>query len=311
MEDHGKISVLMSTYTEPVDYVEKALESILGQTYKNIELIIVLDNPDYLAMRRYIYSRQEEDKRIVVIQNEKNIGLVKSLNKALERATGEYIARMDADDISLSSRFEKELSFLMENHLDLVGCNVTDIDESGRIQNRRTRFPECDRMIKRMLRVEDVIPHPTWLGKRSAFESISGYRSIEACEDYDCLVRLALAGKKLGLVREPLLQYRINHSGISCTNKALQKTSFFIVREFYRNGKCITQEEYRRFMESGAGKKKRRSLGWYYRMSSRLKTYRQNKVKFLFYGIYMFLTSREAREMIQNRIVMHRMAKMK
>lgn len=288
--------------------MEKALESIQRQTYKNIEIIIVLDNPDNLEIKRYILSRQEEDQRMIIIQNEKNIGLVKSLNKALKRATGEYIARMDADDISLSNRFEKELSFLIEKKLDLVGCNVTDIDESGSIQNRRTQFPECNRMIKRMLKVEDVIPHPTWLGKREAFESINGYRSIEACEDYDCLIRLALTGKKLGLVREPLLLYRINHSGISCTNKALQKTSFFIVKEFYRNGACITQEEYRRFMESRAGKKKLRSFERYYRMSSRLKTYKQNKVKFLFYGIYMFLTSREAREVIQNKIVMCRMA---
>ncbi len=114
------ISVIMSTYNEENMLIRQAVESILNQTYSEFEFIIVLDNPKNIEIANLIQEYASRDKRIVILKNEKNLGLVKSLNKALEISKGEYIMRMDADDISEKDRIEKEYKFLKENNLDLV-----------------------------------------------------------------------------------------------------------------------------------------------------------------------------------------------
>lgn len=110
----------MSTYNEENMLIRQAVESILNQTYSEFEFIIVLDNPKNIEIANLIQEYASRDKRIVILKNEKNLGLVKSLNKALEISKGEYIMRMDADDISEKDRIEKEYKFLKENNLDLV-----------------------------------------------------------------------------------------------------------------------------------------------------------------------------------------------
>ncbi|HDL4956660.1 TPA: glycosyltransferase, partial [Mannheimia haemolytica] len=96
-----KISVVMSTYNEPVEWVEKSIRSILNQTYDNIEVIVICDNPDNKGIVDLLNLIKEGDNRVVLHFNERNKGLIYSLNKAINLSSGEYIARMDADDISL------------------------------------------------------------------------------------------------------------------------------------------------------------------------------------------------------------------
>ena len=95
------ISVIMSTYNESLDEIKKSVESVLGQTYKRIEYIVVLDNPQNTEIKSYFKTLS--DSRIKLIENKTNVGLVRSLNKALQIANGTYIARMDADDTVLST----------------------------------------------------------------------------------------------------------------------------------------------------------------------------------------------------------------
>ena len=93
----SKVSVVMSVYNEPQHFVKKAVDSILSQTFEDFEFIIVCDNPKNTSLYQYLMSVKDSDKRVKIIKNEVNIGLTKSLNKAIANSEGIYIARMDAD----------------------------------------------------------------------------------------------------------------------------------------------------------------------------------------------------------------------
>ena len=128
------ISVIMSTYKENIDDLKMSIESILNQTYKMFEFIIILDNPNNHIHEEIIKEYSKIDKRIKFYKNDKNIGLAMSLNKGISLAQYEYIARMDADDISLSNRFDKQVKFLQENpDISLVATNKILIDENNDI----------------------------------------------------------------------------------------------------------------------------------------------------------------------------------
>ena len=99
-----KISVIMSTYKEPIEWIRRAIESILNQTYKNLEFIIVVDAPTYKELISLLNNYKDKDDRVKVVVNDSNIGLVESLNKALSLCNGSYVARMYADDKSLPER---------------------------------------------------------------------------------------------------------------------------------------------------------------------------------------------------------------
>ena len=124
------VSIIMGVYNEEKT-LERCLDSIIAQTYDNWELIVCDDCSDdgtVGILEKYI----KKDNRIKLLRNEKNIRLAASLNKCLDAAKGEYIARMDADDISLPNRLEKQVKFLEEHEdIDCVGSNMVVFDESG------------------------------------------------------------------------------------------------------------------------------------------------------------------------------------
>lgn len=238
-----KISVIMPVYNESKEYVEHSLGSLLRQTYKNIEVVIIIDNPKNQKVIEYIAEQSLYDQRIRIIKNKKNIGLSKSLNRALKVVTGSYIARMDADDIAKEDRLYRQLSFLKENNLDLVGSNVLDIDENGELIGTGTTYPTTSLKIYRYLRYGDCLPHPTWLGKRKVFETMEGYRDIVACEDYDFVLRGRLKGFRYGVIKEPLLYYRINTKGISQTNSMKQRLTSYLLQNAYKKGEVCSMEQ--------------------------------------------------------------------
>lgn len=243
-----KISVIMSVYNESKEYVEQSLDSLLKQTYKNIEILVTVDNPKNYKVIEYLTAQSLNDQRVIILENEKNLGLPKSLNRALKVATGSYVARMDADDISKKNRLYSQLSFLKREGLDLVASNVLDIDETGKLLGTGTEYPTIPSKIYKYLRYGDCLPHPTWLGKRKVFESLEGYRDIAACEDYDFILRGRLAGFNYGVIEKPLLYYRINTQGISQTNSMKQVLTSYILQDAYKKGKTCSLEQINTFL---------------------------------------------------------------
>lgn len=240
----------MSTYNETVNELEKSINSILNQTYKNIEFIIISDNPQNYKNIDYLDSLT--DVRIRIIKNKTNIGLVASLNEALNLATGEYVARMDADDISYLNRLVTQIVYIKSRDLDVVGGNVEFIDESDEIISQQ-HFPSEHSKINYFLKWGNCVPHPTWLVKKNVYLSLNGYRNIPRCEDYDFICRAIQNGFKIGNVREYVLKYRIRENSVSNSKKGEQ----YLVRDYIaRNrGKNPSEKEVEDYIKSDSFKK--------------------------------------------------------
>lgn len=176
------------------NYVSVAIESILSQTYSNFELIIVDDcstDLTYTICQKYAFA----DKRIRLFHNAVNLSIAKTLNVALSYATGWYIVRMDADDVSDSKRFETMKKYL-EAHPDisLVGTSANTIDADGNFLGK-TIFLSNQDLINRTLKIQIPVVH-IWMTYKQVYDQLGNYRQIACTEDYDFILRLATAGLK-------------------------------------------------------------------------------------------------------------------
>ncbi len=195
----------MSVYNG-MPYLIDAVKSILNQSYKNLEFVIV-DDASTDGTLKYLTSLK--DKRIILVKNKSNMGLAASLNKALKKTSGKYIARMDADDISLPNRLKTQMGFLMENpSIDVCGCWADFIDKKGNITGEK-KYPLTDESIKKKLAWLPPIIHPTFFAKNEFFKELGGYDlNYDYAEEYELLMRaknkfkMANVDKKLLLWRQ-------------------------------------------------------------------------------------------------------------
>lgn len=235
------VSVLMSTYNEPIDFISTAINSIEEQTYKNIEIVVVNDNPLRKDLTDFLEGLNEKGK-IVLIKNKKNIGLTKSLNRGLQYCNGSIIARMDADDISDKNRIESELRYMFYNDLDIVGTYIQPIDMMGNPCGCIKKYPVWNTGCKNYLKARSSLIHPTWIVRKEVFNELGGYRDFNCAEDYDFLLR---ASKKFRMACCPVvgLKYRINNSGISQSNKLKQKVVSRYLRENINSMSNVNPED--------------------------------------------------------------------
>lgn len=227
------ISVLMSVYKEKKLYVKKAIDSILNQTYKDIELIVVLDAPDNIELLEMLKEYSRKDCRFKPIINNNNIGLAMSLNRAIELAQGEYYARMDADDVSKPCRLEKELDYLVEHGLDVVACTADKIDENDNVWGEIRPFNNDPNLIRELLPIQNVIIHPTVLMKADVIKKIGGYRNYSSCQDYDLWLRLVSNNNVIGILNENLFQFRKHNDSITATKRFNQILNEEYIRRMY------------------------------------------------------------------------------
>lgn len=242
--------MVMSTYKEPEGLLRQAVESILGQTYKDFEFVIILDCPDNELHKGVIRDYQKKDDRIKFYINEKNMGLAASLNKGIEKSTGTYICRMDADDISLPRRLELQKKYLEEKKVDLIGGLTQVIDETGELLYSIYHIPEKHDEILKALRYNQVLPHPTWFGRRRVFEALKGYRQIPLCEDSDFTLRAALHGFRLSNLNETVLQYRMSNKSISRDHLFEQYLYLRYITSQYRKGSVTDIEAAKTYVAS-------------------------------------------------------------
>lgn len=236
------ISVIMSTYNEPKDWVCEAIDSILNQEQVNIEFIIVCDNPKNKELIDLLNYYKDRSDKIKLIFNEKNMGLTKSLNKAIEASTGEYIARMDSDDYAEKDRLYIQLNYLMSNNLDLIGSAVNCVSEDKKLIRTINNLPKNHTNVIKKILYNNCLPHPTWFGKREVFIQLQGYRDINYAEDYDFLLRALFKGYKLGNINKALLNYRMRSSSISNQNGLKQFLTSQTIVQAYKDGIILNAE---------------------------------------------------------------------
>ena len=208
------VSVVMPVYNAE-RYLRAAVESVLGQTFRDFELICVDDgsrDSSLATLREY----EGRDPRMRIVSRA-NTGIVGALNDGLQEARGELVARMDSDDISLAERFEKQVAFLNANpdHV-LVGSQVMLIDPEGAdlCPKRDTEFTH-ERIDWAHLNHRWPLVHPTVMMRKSAVDAVGQYRTkYQWLEDLDLFLRLAEVGK-LASLPDVLLRYRL-HTGSVC-----------------------------------------------------------------------------------------------
>ena len=213
-------SVLMSVYAgEKAANLSIALESMLTQTLKPCEIVLVKDGPLTQELEDVIAQKTQAYPGIIKpLALEKNVGLGEALARGLNACACEYVARMDSDDISLPYRFEKEVDYL-ETHEDcvLVSSAVFEINENGD-EIRRTLPCSEDRILKAILKTPDsMIVHPMVLMRRDAYEKAGGYLPIRKSQDVLFWSRIAKQGEFRNL-SIPLGKYRILSSSLDHSN---------------------------------------------------------------------------------------------
>lgn len=218
-----KISILMSVYNEKKKEVELALNSILKQSFKNFEFIIIVDLPGNQEIIELINEYKKNDKRVKVIINEKNEGLANSLNKGLAVASGEYIARMDADDIAEKDRLKIQLDYLEErkNEIFLVGSSGIKINEQN-VEIGKVIVPIGSSKIKKTLKYRCCLLYPSIMFDKKILDRVKGYRNFPCAQDYDFYLRIMDAGYKIENIDKPLMRYRVRENAISVKKRLFQ-----------------------------------------------------------------------------------------
>ncbi len=207
------------------NYLEESILSILNQTYKNFELII-LDDGSTDESKHIIAQYAQSDKRIRPYYSSKNIGIVKRLNEGLSLAEGNIIARMDSDDISLPKRLETQLLFLNDNpQIDVVGASTITIDSNG-AQTDVIRRTTNSIHLYWISFFSNPLSHPTVMFKKESILAMGGYLlSQYPVEDFDLWIRVMKSGR-ISNIAEPLLKYRIHPNSISKSNSNSQLEKF-------------------------------------------------------------------------------------
>lgn len=201
------VSVVMSVYDQ-VEFVGEAIESILNQSFEDFELIVVNDGSTD-GSTEVIGRCASADARLRVFEQQ-NRGLVYSLNAGCAMARGKYIARLDADDVAISSRFEQQVEFL-ERHpeVGVLGGGMYLLGREGSIRGKML-FPQDHQSIMDWLSRAQCIVHPTVMMRTEVFRSVGGYRrALSKAEDYDLWFRIA-EHSQLANLPHPIIYYRVH-----------------------------------------------------------------------------------------------------
>ncbi len=245
------ISILLPVYNAS-KFIEECLQSILKQTFRDFETIIV-DDGSTDATVRVLLEIIRNDNRFKLIRFQENQGIVAALNCGLEHCSGQWVARMDADDIMHPDRLLKQLTYIKQHtDIDILGAQVQLIREDAAITEGQSNYIDwsnCliyDSEIKQEIMAESPIIHPTFFLTREFYTKLGGYLDNPWVEDYDFLLRAFNLGAKFGKVAEKLLikrdhPQRVVRNDIRCKRKAMFaiKAHYFKYSRYYLSNKKL------------------------------------------------------------------------
>jgi len=214
------LSIIMGTYNSE-KYISEAVDSILKQTFTDFEFIIV-DDGSVDKTASILKNFCQKDSRIKVLWQKENIGLARSLNRALNIAKGKYIARMDADDIALKERLEREIEFLEKNEdYSIVGTGCYFLNSKGEIFGEKI-FPIYDKDIKKELLKGNAFLHSSVMIKREIMAKFGGYdEKFKFSQDYDLWLRM-MNHCKMHNLPEKLMVKRFHYRCLTIEKKKEQ-----------------------------------------------------------------------------------------
>ena len=225
------VTVLIPAYNAE-EFIERAVLSIIEQTYKNLEILIINDGSIDNTLK-IIQNLSKADNRIKILNNKKNKGLLYSLNLGLKIAKGEFLARMDADDISLSFRIEKQIHFFLKNP-DVAICSSSRIIFKNGQRTIFNKYPNRNFFIKKFLMFQNPIAHPTVMFNLFYFRKYNlKYKSFYA-EDYDLWVS-TIKNNKIYNLKDPLIIYNEHENQYSILKVKEQAIKTRLIASSFRN----------------------------------------------------------------------------
>lgn len=222
-----KVSVVLPCYNAEA-YVREAVASILGQTEGDLE-ILALDDGSTDGTGAILAEMASEDSRVRVLTNPENLGLILTLNRGISEARGEFVARMDADDVALPHRLEEQLRVLQEDpETGVVGSGIRLVDEERRplaVVPPRATAPQSIRFLSLFA---TPIAHPSSVARREVLRDHPYHAAAETLhtEDYELFSRMIRAGVVLRNVPQPLLDMRVHAASVSRAFERIQIENF-------------------------------------------------------------------------------------
>jgi glycosyltransferase involved in cell wall biosynthesis len=284
----GLVSVLIPVYNVE-RYVKEAIESIQKQTYKNIEIIVV-DDGSTDSTFNIVADLAKRDGRIKLYKNEKNLRIVRTLNRAVSLASGEYIVRMDGDDISMPERIEVLLRFIIKNpEFSLVGSAYLGIDENGS-ERGIVAVPISQELINRVILFSSPVSH-IWLATKDVYDRLDGYRA-DTVEDYDFLLRMHSSNILFTNVSDVLYKVRLREGNTASSNGLRQAKAHQYVVKLYKERLSMNQDSYSEERFESCTNSNRLLQKLHSRSQEALETglRRRNIDRFLFFVIAMVLS---------------------
>jgi glycosyltransferase involved in cell wall biosynthesis len=235
-----QVSVILPVYNQE-KYLEQTIESILSQTYTNFELLL-LDDGSKDKSAEVIRKYSEKDKRIKAFYQE-NTGKCTATNKLVEIAKGDYCAFLDADDVMLPNRLERQINYHLNNpKVDATSCHCYYINEKGK-QLGKQHFPGLENPKDSIKAIKNnKIVHCAFTGlmmTKKSFLDLDGLRpAYWPCEDFDIVNRLIEKGYKLVIIQDVLMCYRVHSSSITVKNpmEVLVKSNWTVHNTLLRRG---------------------------------------------------------------------------
>lgn len=241
------VSVILPTYNWREEWIRKSIESVLNQTYKDFELIIINDASTN-DVEKIIKEYEEKDDRVVYVKNEKNLKLTKTLNKWIDLAKGKYIARQDDDDIwQDKEKLKRQIEFLEEHEdywLVWTNCIIMDQDENELYSFNR---PSTDKEIRDNMMVWNWIVHSSIVMRKSDLEKAWWYYNPDwnYMEDYELWLRLWQVCKMHNFT-DSYIKYRINQKSVTISHYRKQK--WFNLRLMFKYAKYYPKKYFLKWL---------------------------------------------------------------
>ncbi|MBF2782368.1 glycosyltransferase family 2 protein [Staphylococcus saprophyticus] len=223
------VSVIIPTYNRETKIVKRAIDSVLKQSYKNFEIIIIDDNRDNKISNNVTsLINKLNDSRIIYHKNKENIGGAKSRNKGIHIASGQYISFLDDDDIFLSEKLEKQVNYMKVNQVDFVISNLAIVDTQMKIKDiRKFNWLDKNQYSNTELLVNHYKYHltgtPTFMFKKNMLINLNGFPSVEMGHEFHLVDRALKNGYRLGYVNEILTIAFLHDGERISTNQNRQK----------------------------------------------------------------------------------------
>lgn len=243
----NRVSIILPVYNGQ-EYIEESINSILKQTYKDFELLCIYDSGTKDKSPEILKKIAYHDDRVKIFRLKEKRGLVEALNYGISIAHGEYIARMDSDDLCLEDRLKKQVQYMDEHReCDILG---TYIDVIGNIdENTKKIYKKCFnykiQINKNELDALDhtIVAHPTVMMRKKILDDLKGYDiNYKGAEDFELWLRAVENGYKIANIDEELIKYRVHKESKSSTQKDtlyyLQNTKFKFISKKKRIKTC-------------------------------------------------------------------------